>query len=145
MRAGTGFLSDKPHSRRRIPGQTKGNFDVLFMKHFPDYCVFTKWRRIMMLLALADRTMPNMNKKPPLIEDLRAHSQEQIAELRLLLETGLTGRPDPRRPGFFELDGVANVYYVFRYPTGHKVLLLAAWQREVDPVAEMVAYSCPAA
>jgi len=25
------------------------------------------------------------------------------------------------------------------------VLLLAAWQREVDPVAEMVAYSCPAA
>jgi len=25
------------------------------------------------------------------------------------------------------------------------VLLLAAWQRELDPVAEMVAYSCPAA
>jgi hypothetical protein len=24
-------------------------------------------------------------------------------------------------------------------------LLLAAWQREVDPVAELVAYSCPAA
>jgi hypothetical protein len=121
-----------------------GNFDVLFMKHFTDYCVFTKWRRTMMLLAQADR-MLNLNKKPPLIEDLREHSQEQIAELRLLLETGLTGRPDPRRPGFFELDGIANVYYVFRYPTGHKVLLLAAWQREVDPVAEMVAYSCPAA
>jgi hypothetical protein len=115
------------------------------MKHFPEYCVFTKWRRIMMLLAVADRTMSNVNKKPPLIEDLRAHSQEQIAELRLLLETGLPGRPDPRRPGFFELDGVANVYYIFRYPTGHKVLLLAAWQREIDPVAEMVAYSCPAA
>jgi len=117
---------------------------VLFMKHFTDYCVFTKWRRIMMLLALADR-MLNMNKKPPLIEDLREHSEEQLAELRFLVEKGLPGRPDPRRPGFFELDGVANVYYVFRYPTGHKVLLLAAWQREVDPVAEMVAYSCPAA
>jgi len=88
----------------------------------------------MMLLAVADRTMSNVNKKPPLIEDLRAHSQEQIAELRLLLEAGLPGRPDPRRPGFFELDGVANVYYIFRYPTGHKVLLLAAWQREIDPV-----------
>jgi hypothetical protein len=98
----------------------------------------------MMLLALADR-MLNLNKKPPLIEDLRAHSQEQVAELRLLLDTGLAGRPDPRRPGFFEIDGVANVYYVFRYPTGHKVLLLAAWQREHDPVADMVAYSCPAA
>ena len=99
----------------------------------------------MMVLALADRMMSNGNKKPPLIEDLRAHSQEQIAELRMLLDAGLTGRPDPRRPGFFELDGVVNVYYVFRFPTGHKVLLLAAWQREVDPVAEMVAYSCPAA
>ena len=98
-----------------------------------------------MFLRMEDRMMLNGSKKPPLIEDLRAHSQEQVAELRFLLETGLTGRPDPRRPGFFELDGVANVYYVFRYPAGHKVLLLAAWQREVDPVAEMVAYSCPAA
>jgi hypothetical protein len=127
-----------------MAAQSARNFDVLFMKHFAEYCVFTKWRRIMMLLALADRTL-NLNKKPPLIEDLRDHSQEQIAELRMLMDTGVTGRPDPRRPGFFELDGVANVYYIFRYPTGHKVLLLAAWQREVDPVAEMVAYSCPAA
>ncbi len=98
-----------------------------------------------MYLRMEDRMMLNGNKKPPLIEDLRAHSREQVAELRLLLDAGFTGRPDPRRPGFFELDGVANVYYVFRYPTGHKVLLLAAWQREADPVAEMVAYSCPAA
>src|ERR1700682_3346618 len=99
----------------------------------------------MMHLRLEDRTMLNVNKKPPLIEDLREHSQEQVAELRFLLDTGLTGRPDPRRPGFFELDGVANVYYVFRYPTGHKVLLLAAWQREIDAVAEMVGYARPAA
>ena len=40
----------------------------------------------MMLLALANRMMLNGNKRPPLIEDLRAHSQEQIAELRVLLE-----------------------------------------------------------
>jgi hypothetical protein len=139
------LAGDRPVSSAYPTGQNKGNIDVLFMKHFADFCVLTKWRRNMMLLALADRMMLNRNKKPPLIEDLRAHSQEQIAELRMLLDTGLTGRPDPRRPGFFELDGVANVYYVFRYPTGHKVLLLAAWQREVDPVAEMVAYSCPAA
>lgn len=98
-----------------------------------------------MYLKMKERIMANVNKKPALIEDLRAHSKEQMAELRLLLDAGLTGRPDARRPGFFELDGVANVYYVFRFPTGHKVLLLAAWQREVDPVAEMIAYSCPAA
>ncbi len=89
--------------------------------------------------------MLSVNKQPPIIEDLRAHAPEQLAELRQLLDAGMSGRPDPRRPGFFEIDGVANVYYVFRYPAGHKVLLLAAWQRELDPVAEMVAYSCPAA
>jgi hypothetical protein len=115
------------------------------MKHLADYYVFTGWRKIMMLFAMEDRMKLNGNKKPPLIEDLRAHSQEQIAELRTLLDMGFTGRPDPRRPGFFELDGLGYVYYVFRYPAGHKVLLLAAWEREADPVAEMVAYSCPAA
>lgn len=99
----------------------------------------------MMLSRFPVRVMSNVNKQPPIVEDLRTHSAEQMAELRVLLGAGITGRPDPRRPGFFELDGAANVYYIFRYPTGHKVLLLAAWQREVDAVAEMVAYSCPAA
>jgi len=98
-----------------------------------------------MLARFKERTMSNINKQPPILEDLRSHSAEQMAELRLLLGAGVTGRPDPRRPGFFEIDGLGNVYYIFRYPTGHKVLLLAAWQREVDPVAEMVAYSRPAA
>ncbi len=86
-----------------------------------------------------------MEKHPPLVEDLRNHTPEQLAELRLLLDVGKIGRPDVRRPGFFELDGAANVYYIFRYPSGHKVLLIAAWQKETDPVAEAVAYSCPAA
>jgi len=99
----------------------------------------------MMISRFRERAMSSISKQPPIIEDLRAHSTEQVAELRVLLGAGITGRPDQRRPGFFELDGVANVYYIFRYPTGHKVLLLAAWQRELDPVAEMVAYSCPAA
>jgi|ERR1700682_2383866 hypothetical protein len=104
-----------------------------------------------MMLAAESRDieMINLQKLPPVIEDLRNHSQEQLQELRLLLnagvEAGLEGRPDVRRPGFFELDGVDNVYYIFRYPTGHKVLLLAAWQREIDAVAEMVGYARPAA
>ena len=91
------------------------------------------------------RNMTNVYKQPPMIEDLRSHSADQLAELRILLDAGMIGRPDTRRPGFFEIDGAANVYYIFRYPTGHKVLLLAAWEREVDTVAEMVACSCPAA
>lgn len=98
----------------------------------------------MLLAALKDASMIVIEKQPPLLEDLRKHSSEQLAELRLLLNEGITGRPDVRRPGFYELDGTDNVYYIFRYPTGHKVLLVAAWQRGFDPIAEM-AYSRPAA
>ncbi len=65
-----------------------------------------------------------IHKQPPLLEDLRNHSQEQISELRLLLSMSAPLRPDARRPGFFEVDGDANVYYIFKYPTGTKVLLV---------------------
>jgi hypothetical protein len=95
------------------------------------------WRRNIMMI--------NVPKQPPLIEDLRNHSQEQIAELRQLLVTGAPARPDPRRPGFYEVEGLANIYYVFKYPSGSKVLLLGAWERANDPVAALVACSCPAA
>ena len=68
-------------------------------------------------------------KQPRLVEDLRNHTPDQIAELRLLLSTGIVGRPDIHRPGFYELDGAESVYYIFRYPSGDKVLLLAAWAK----------------
>jgi hypothetical protein len=100
---------------------------------------------MMQSAALREQIMIFIEKQPPLLEDLRKHTPEQMAELRLLLNTGAAGRPDKRRPGFYELDGAYNVYYVFRYPTGHKVLLVAAWQKGFDPVAEMVAYSQNAA
>lgn len=87
--------------------------------------------------------MITMTKQPPLVEDLRNHSPEQIAELRLLLSAGASTRPDPRRPGFFEIEGHSSVFYVFKYPTGAKVLLLGVWAR--DPVAELAACACPAA
>jgi hypothetical protein len=87
-------------------------------------------------------TMP-ITKHPPILEDLRNHSHEQVAELRLLLMSGAPSRPDPRRPGFYEVEGPDHTYYVFKYPSGTKVLLIAVWER--DPVAEIVACSCPAA
>ena len=89
--------------------------------------------------------MLNLQKLPPIVEDLRHHPPEQLLELRLLLSAGVRGREDKRRPGFYEFDGVNNVYYVFQYPTGHKVLLVAAWDRRSDPIADLVACSCPAA
>jgi hypothetical protein len=99
----------------------------------------------MLVMRTKDAKMQNLQKLPPIVEDLRQHTPEQLLELRLLLTSGLRGREDARRPGFFEMDGVNNVYYVFRYPSGHKVLLVAAWDRQSDPVAELVAYACPAA
>jgi hypothetical protein len=88
-------------------------------------------------------TMMTVHKQPPLLEDLRNHSPEQLGELRLLLSVGAPSRPDPRRPGFFEVDGDSSVFYIFKYPTGTKVLLLGVWER--DPVAEMAACACTAA
>lgn len=93
------------------------------------------WRKNTKMITIA--------KQPPLVEDLRSHTPEQVAELRLLLSTGAPTRPDPRRPGFFEIEGQDNVFYVFKYPTGAKVLLLGVWDR--DPVAELAACACPAA
>jgi len=87
--------------------------------------------------------MITIAKQPPLVEDLRSHTAEQVAELRLLLSTGAATRPDPRRPGFYEIEGQDTVFYVFKYPTGAKVLLLGVWDR--DPVAELAACACPAA
>lgn len=85
----------------------------------------------------------SIHKQPPMIEDLRNHSVQQLDELRLLLEVGAPSRPDPRRPGFYEIDGLSQVYYVFRYPSGAKVLLLGVWEK--DPVAQLASCACPAA
>ena len=95
------------------------------------------WRRNIIMI--------NVPKQPPLVEDLRNHSQEQIAELRQLLAAGAPARPDPRRPGFYEVQGLSNTYYVFKYPTGTKVLLLGVWESGIDPVASIVSCTCPAA
>src|SRR5438270_10112559 len=84
----------------------------------------------------------NFTKQPPLVEDLRNHTPDQLAELRVLLSSGAPSRPDPRRPGFFELDGTNSVFYVFKYPTGAKVLLVGVWERERDRVAELACSSC---
>jgi len=80
----------------------------------------------------------NVQTKPSrVIEDLRPHKPEQLAELRILLNAGLD-RADTRRPGFFEIDGAANVYYILRYPFGHKIMLVAVWDRRGDPTVEFV-------
>lgn len=77
------------------------------------------------------------------IEDLRNHSAQHLAELRELLNNGANARPDTRRPGFYEVQGGANVYYVFVYPAGAKVMLIGVWEN--DPIAQLASCACPAA
>jgi hypothetical protein len=91
-------------------------------------------------MEVVDMHMISTNKRTPAVQDLRNHSLEQVSELRMLLEHGAPTKADPRRPGFFELEGLQNVFYVFKYPTGDKVLLLGVWER--DPVAELASCSC---
>jgi hypothetical protein len=111
------------------------------MKHFHSCNVFIYVRR---LAARRKKTMiMTIQKQPPILEDLRNHSPEELAELRILLSVNAEMRPDPRRPGFFEIPGLDRVYYIFKYPNGSKILLVGVWDR--DRVAEMAALSCTAA
>src|SRR5258705_2269255 len=111
------------------------------MKHFDSHNVFMYVRRF---AGPAETTMiMNFSKQPPVLEDLRNHSSEELSELRTLLSIGAEMRPDPRRPGFFEVAGIDRVYYIFKYPNGSNIFLLGAWDR--DRVAEIPAMSCTAA
>jgi hypothetical protein len=112
-----------------------------FMKHLPTFYVFTLERQVK--LQMAEILMLTTHKRPPVVEDLHHHSPEQLAELRLLLARNAPARADLRRPGFFEVEGLSEVYYIFKYPTGAKILLLAVWER--DRVAELAALACTAA
>ena len=91
---------------------------------------------------LADTFMIT-SKLAPVVEDLRNHSPRELAELRFLLSTSAPSRPDPRRPGFFEVEGQSSIFYIFEYPSGTKVLLLGIWERDV--IAELAAFTCTAA
>ncbi len=64
------------------------------------------------------------------IEDLRNHSSEMVMSLRNLVESGAGAIPDPKRPGFFEIEGESQVYYVHVSPVTGKILLLATWPTE---------------
>lgn len=61
------------------------------------------------------------------IEDLLGHPAEMVEELRERLSESAKIIPDPRRTGFYEVQGADFTYYVHIIPSSGKVLLLAAW------------------
>jgi hypothetical protein len=64
------------------------------------------------------------------IEDLRNHPAELVMRLRTLLTNGAELNPDPRHPGFHEIESDEHVFYVHISPYTGKVLLLATWPSE---------------
>lgn len=64
------------------------------------------------------------------IEDLRNHPRELVNRLRNLLTSGAQVNPDPRHPGFHEIESDEYVYYVHISPNSGKILLLATWPSE---------------
>jgi hypothetical protein len=60
------------------------------------------------------------------IHNFRNYPHETVAELRALLASGAPALPDPRRKGFYDLEGGARKFYVHVAPDG-SVWLLASW------------------
>jgi hypothetical protein len=66
------------------------------------------------------------------IEDPRGHSPETLRRLREALASGAAATPDARRPGFFEIQGEDQVFYIHVSPTTQKITLLATWSHEPE-------------
>jgi hypothetical protein len=71
------------------------------------------------------------------IEDLGNHSAEAVAALRNLLARGASTVADPKRHGFYEVEGDSVIYYIHVSPMSGKILLLATWQNEAIPSSEV--------
>lgn len=66
------------------------------------------------------------------IEDPRGHSPETLQRLRRALASGVPAVPDARRPGFFEIQDGAQVFYIHISPATQQITLLATWAHEPD-------------
>ena len=74
------------------------------------------------------------------IEDLRGHSAETLAALQKLLASEARVSPDPKRPGFYEVESDSLTYYIHVSPASGKILLLATWPNEgTRPAASQAA------
>jgi hypothetical protein len=70
------------------------------------------------------------------IEDLGNHSTQAVADLYCLLAGGATTTADPKRHGFYEIEGESTIYYVHLTPATGKILLLATWQNANIPAGD---------
>jgi len=71
------------------------------------------------------------------IQDLRNHPSEVVLALRRLLAGGAKVTPDPKRPGFYEVESNGVVYYIYEAVPSGKILLLATWPAEESFAEEL--------
>ena len=64
------------------------------------------------------------------IEDGRHHGPEVVSELRKLLARGVSAKPDPRRPGVYDVYDGRRVFFIYVSPASGNVTLLATWREE---------------
>ena len=64
------------------------------------------------------------------VEDLRNHDPGTVMTLRYLLKCGAKITRDPKRAGFYEVEGETTVFYVYAPTRNGKVTLLATWPSE---------------
>jgi len=61
------------------------------------------------------------------IEDARCYGRELVSELRTLLARGARAKPDPRRPGVYDVYHCGRVFFIYISPVSGNVTLLATW------------------
>ena len=64
------------------------------------------------------------------IENPRQYAPQAVEALRHLLLAGGQAERDPRRAGFYDLEGNEGVYYIHISPVTGNVVLLARWSRQ---------------
>lgn len=70
-----------------------------------------------------------------IIENLRHYPAELVEKLHRLLAQGVEAQPDPRRKGFYDLDGGTRVFFIHVSPVSGSVMLLASWPKEREEAA----------
>lgn len=70
-----------------------------------------------------------------MIEDARKHPDGVVETLHNLLSSGAQAIPDPKRPGFYEINDGSQIFYIYDAPGSAKILLLATWPAESSRAA----------
>jgi hypothetical protein len=79
-----------------------------------------------------------MNFGPRLeIEDLGNHRAATVINLGILLAGSVDVMPDPKRKGFYEVEGGPTVYYIYVSPRSGTISLLACWPNVVRFVPQL--------